>query len=176
MKTVYFDMDGVLVDLALGLSSAEGYDDPVLWFMHSQKENGDLSFQNVIEKHIDNNIFRYLPRFSSHVLMDDVIQKLKIHKIKINILSSIGNKEFKHKIAEQKLNWLNFYMPNTFEEVYFVEKSSHKVEFIKDENTFLVDDYVKLKKVFSENGVENQLILYKNMHQVWLELRNKLKI
>ena len=27
MKTVYFDMDGVLVDLALGLSSAEGYDD-----------------------------------------------------------------------------------------------------------------------------------------------------
>ena len=47
-------------------------------------------------------------------------------------------------------------MPNTFEEVYFVEKSSHKVEFIKDENTFLVDDYVKLKKVFSENGVENQ--------------------
>ena len=28
----------------------------------------------------------------------------------------------------------------------------------------------------SENGVENQLILYKNMHQVWLELRNKLKI
>ncbi len=47
---------------------------------------------------------------------------------------------------------------------------------IKDENTFLVDDYVKLKKVFSENGVENQLILYKNTHQVWLELRNKLKI
>lgn len=174
-KTIYFDMDGVLVDLAKGLATLEGYDDPVLWFMHAQDENGALSFQRVIEKYINEDVFVNLPPMPHFEEMKKLIYIMVKSGYNVKILSSCMDIEISDIIASQKKSWIMEHLNGlvNYEDIHIVRGSKKKIEFITDEDTFLIDDYTKTQKQFIENGLGDQFILYIGFYSCMAELKTK---
>ncbi len=173
--TIYIDLDGVMVDLAKGLSLLEGYDDPVLWFMHSQEAHGALSFSNVIKKHIDDDVFVNLPPMPYFEEMKKLIYIMKNKGYNVKVLSSCMDTSFSDKIKEQKIKWVSNHLNGYInrDDIHIVRGSSLKIDYIKDENTYLIDDYVKTQKQFIESGLGDQFIFYKSFYGSLSQLKNK---
>lgn len=174
--TIYFDLDGVLVDLSTGLAKLEGYDDPVLWFLHRQEEFDRYVYPKVIEMYIDQQCFATLPPMPHFEEMKKVIAYLKNKGYNIKILSSCMDTHYSDKITEQKKAWVLNHMQGlvTIDDINIVRGSELKIDFIKDdENSILIDDYTRTQKTFIENGIGDQFILYKSFYGFIQALKNK---
>lgn len=167
-RTIWFDMDGVLVDLSKGLSLADGYEDPVLWFIH--QDNGKLTFPLAIERHIDDEIFKYLPAMPSFLRMKVLMRGLINRGYTVNILSSSMDQPYSDKIAKQKREWcmLNL-LDVAINEVVIVKGSKLKVDYIK-EGDILIDDYINTWGEFKKRGIEDRFVLFTNFNKVVSQL------
>jgi len=137
IKTINFDMDGVLVDLSKNLAKLDGYDEPVLWYLHKFEDDGKYVYPKVIEKHIDNGCFADLPpmpNFDNHVLL---METFKSYGYKIKILSSCMDYDYSDKIKDQKITWVKKHLGNLVndEDIHIVLNSSSKINYITDSQT-----------------------------------------
>lgn len=174
-KTICFDLDGVMVDLSKGLAKIEGYDDPVLWYLHNEKDYGKYVFPKVIEKHIDNGCFENLPpmpNFDQQVQLIDIFNKLGYT---VKIISSCMDYDYSDKIKDQKITWVKNHLGDliNIDNIHIVRDSAKKIEYINDENTYLIDDYLKTRSQFIENGLGDQFIFYKNFYDCVEQLKSK---
>ena len=164
VKNINFDMDGVLVDLSKGLSQLDGFDDPVMWYMHKYSTDGNALYIKSIERHLESECFYKCPPMPRYEEMKNLIEDLLTKDYKINILSSCMDKPYSDIIVEQKINWLKTHYNDYFKyfnEVNIVRGSQLKINYICDQS-LLIDDYHKTHNSFIENGKGHQFILYKN--------------
>lgn len=173
INTIYFDMDGVLVDLSKGLSLREGYDDPVLWFINMSETLGVRTYPAIIEKYIDEDIFVKCPPMPHHDNMKQLIDSLKQRGYKVKVLSSCMDKPYSEKIVEQKRKWLDTIMPGFFahEDIHIVKGSQLKIDYV-DENSILIDDYQRTYNTFVEKGIEDRFVLYRSFDDCVNKLQN----
>ena len=159
-KVAWFDMDGVLADLSKGLSQADGYEDPILWFIH--QDNDKLTFPKAIERNINNGfeIFAELPPMPSFLKMKVLMRSLISKGYTINILSSSMDQSYSDKIDTQKRKWCKKHLSDiTLGEIVIVKGSKLKIGHIK-EGDILIDDYNKTQQAFIDKGIEDQFFLY----------------
>lgn len=173
--TFNFDLDGVCVDLAYTLAQLEGYEDPVLWFMHAQEEHGALSFQKAIEKYIFDGVFTNALPMPNFDQVKKLVYVMKNKGYNVKILSSCMDIEISDIIASQKREWVlnNFDGMIHYDDIQLVKGSSLKINFITDDNTYLIDDYTKTQRQFIENGLGDQFIFYKNFYDCLAQLERK---
>lgn len=174
-KTIIYDLDGTLADLSKGLAKLEGYDDPVAWYLRNEVDYGKYVYPKVIEKHIDNGCFADLPpmpNFDKHILL---METFKSYGYKIKILSSCMDYDYSDKIKDQKITWVKKHLANLVndEDIHIVRNSSSKINYITDSQTYLIDDYSKIRNQFIENGLGDQFILYKNFYDCVQQLKSK---
>lgn len=175
IKYINFDMDGVLVDLSKNLATLDGYDDPVLWYIHKFEQDGRYLYPKSIERHIDKRCFETCPPMPYYDEMKKLMKHLFSKGYKINILSSCMDQEYSNEIVKQKINWLHKYYSEEmklFNQVNIVRGSSLKLNYI-DENSILIDDYTKTHNTFIENGMGDKFILYTNFNDCIDQLNEK---
>lgn len=172
---IYFDMDGVLVDLSKHLAKLDGYDDPVLWFLHKSENDGKYTFPKCVERHIDDNCFSDCPPMPYYDEMKKLIRFLFSKGYKISILSSCMDQPYSDKIIRQKTEWLQKYYAeefHMFNSINIVRGSKLKIKYI-GEKALLIDDYLKTQKTFIENGMGDQFVSYKNFNDLIEQLIEK---
>ena len=175
IKTINFDMDGVLVDLSKNLAKLDGYDEPVLWYLHKFEDDGKYVYPKSIERHIDDECFVTCQPMPYYEEMKKLIRHLHSKGYKINILSSCMDQEYSDKIVKQKVAWLHKYYGaemHMFSQVNIVRGSKLKINYI-DENSILIDDYLKTQNSFIENGMGDQFIFYRNFNECVEQLIEK---
>ena len=172
--TLVWDMDGVLADLSNGLAKLEGYDDPVLWYIHNYEIHGDYVYPKVIEKYLDQGCFENLPPMPNHNQVKALMMQLKANGVNQRVLSSCMDYDYSDEITRQKLAWLDKMFTGMFtrSEIDIVRGSSKKIEYIQD-GYILIDDYTRTQKTFIENGMGDQFIFYKNFYNMLDILREK---
>lgn len=175
IKTINFDMDGVLVDLSKNMAKLDGYDDPVLWYIHKFDIDGYDMYPKSIERHIDSDCFVTCPPMPYYESMKNLMLSLHNRGYKINILSSCMDKPYSEKITEQKLKWLDIYYKTEmqfFNEINIVKGSTLKINYI-DDDAILIDDYLRTRTAFIEAGMGDQFIHYTNFNDMLKQLNEK---
>lgn len=142
IKTVYFDMDGVLADWVSGfekLFPEIAYSD---YNALSKKE------QDIYRLEIDGNgrFYRELRPFTKVIT---ALKHLKSLAYQVEILSSVGEM-YPECVIKQKRAWLAEHVSGDIVS-HFVNKSEHKARYARD-NTLLLDDRAKSVDPFLAAG------------------------
>lgn len=142
VKTVYFDMDGVLADWVKGFTKLF----PEL--PYSQYNAFSTKEQKVYRKVIDGegDFYRDLHPFMPVV---NALAELRTLGYQVEILSSVG-KLFPERVIKQKEAWLAEYVEGEVV-ANFVHKSEHKARYATA-NTLLLDDRSKSVEPFLKAG------------------------
>ena len=158
LKTIYFDLDGVLADFFGRIKqlkpdgiSLQDYTQEVF------EKNTKLSKE--FWNQMDYSTLGVLAP-GVKLLKWVVAQKEKEANIKIVILGSTGSKKFHARSKAQKLEWLKTNdLKKYFDELIFVPGKSHKRKYANSKS-FLIDDTKINIEQFIEDG--GSALLYKN--------------
>lgn len=142
IKTVYFDMDGVLADWVHGFEA--------LFPQLPYREYNALSKkeQDVYREEIDGkgHFYRQLRPFKEVV---KAMLELKVLGYQVEILSSVGQL-YPERVIEQKRAWLKEHVESDIV-ANFVNKSAHKARYAHA-NALLLDDRAKSVDPFLKAG------------------------
>lgn len=176
IKNIIFDMDEVLVNLSQHLAKLDGYDSQVLWYIHKFETDGYNTYPKSIERHLESSkCFENCPPMPYYESMKKLIRRLYDKGFKISILSSCMDKDYSDEITRQKNVWLRKYYADEmhmFNEINIVRGSSLKINYV-DENSILIDDYLKTQKSFIESGMGDQFILYTEFEKLLDDLTER---
>ena len=142
IRTVYFDMDGVLADWV------EGFEKLFPQIPYSKYNALSKEEQNIYRKELDGNghFYRGLHPFMPVV---KALSELKALGYQVEILSSVGTL-FPDLVIKQKKAWLAEYVEAGIV-ANFVNKSGHKARYAT-ENTLLLDDRSRSVDPFLKAG------------------------
>lgn len=176
MKSVIFDLDGVLADLIKGLAARDGYDEPTAWFINNIKDvAGDVLIFKSIENHVHSGLFRNLPTMPYHNEVKKLISALYNNGHQIKILTSCMDHEYSDIIANDKREWIKTHFADVyhcFKQIDVVKGSKLKINYV-DKHEILIDDYTKTQQQFIEHGKGDQFILYKGFDDCVKQLKQK---
>lgn len=165
IKTIYLDLDGVLVSLYEGIGIVLNIKEflPKLKFAEvvGKKEE---QFKSVFNKAIEAKCFEFAPPTPLYYFLTvpscslnnlSILEYWKTLDISVEILSSItSHPEYQETIQIQKINWLKGkqldYLP-----LHLVKGSSLKQQYIKsciDTTSLLLDDYKTTIQQYVSNG------------------------
>lgn len=147
IKTVYFDMDGVLVDLDRKMSMIVGKDIRDAAPAHDPKS--DEFVKQLIRDHLKNNIFLLSPPTHNFPKFKWLMEELS-DNLSVEILSSCMEAKSFTEIKRQKIAWLNMHGLGNFP-YNFTVSGKAKANFA-DPFSVLVDDMAENCKNFRAKG------------------------
>jgi FMN phosphatase YigB (HAD superfamily) len=152
-KTVYFDMDGVLVDFDAGVKELCG-NLSLKQFKQKVFIDKDPEYAKPFWDQFDFSGLKQLPSGIK------ILKFLKDKDVKIAILSSTGGPKHHEKTKASKSKWLrDNKLKELFDKIVFVPGAKLKKNYAAP-NTFLIDDLKSNVTEFKEAG--GRAILHKN--------------
>lgn len=171
VKTVYFDMDGVLVDLATHLEGLEGKLLSEIYNEHGKSRPHFDPVVFLIKKHISNRPFIYAKPTKDFDKALNLMKILTEMGIDVEILSSCTNQPESDDILIQKKEWLEKHLPYKF--VSHFPKGGLNKYLWANENTVLIDDLPRNINEFRKH--KGHAILHENFDKTQTELLSILK-
>jgi UDP-N-acetylenolpyruvoylglucosamine reductase len=155
MRTIYFDLDGVLVDLHPTYVKLMG--------------ESMLTQQKFEESVFDHQIFRVAPPTAEFELFMDAMMRHR-DKVQFCVLGSLGstwkNQERQNEILAQKRDWLKQY--NVHIPAYFVSDKTYKAKYASpvssliDDTQFNVDTFIQAggTGIFHKHGQPDDALAF----------------
>lgn len=171
INTVYFDMDGVLVNLYgflgetfLNLSSFE-FDNVLNGFI--SKDEREAFIYPLILRGISQEAFIKAKPTDEFIIFYQLIRRLKAIGVNVEILSSgMSNPEHYDEIIRQKEIWLKAHNLDDIK-ANFVHGSKFKKDFARPD-ALLIDDFYR--NISDWKSLNSPAILHHNIHQTKNEL------
>lgn len=165
IQTIYFDMDGVLVDLDRRLSMIIGKDIRDEAPAHDPKS--DEFVKQLIRDNLQKNVFALAPptlNFPKFKWLMEELQK----NVSVEILSSCMEAKSYPEIKRQKIQWLQMHGLGNFT-ANFTVSGKAKANFA-DAYSVLVDDMAENCKSFRAKGGYAIVYLHNNFEKMKKDL------
>lgn len=163
-RTIYFDMDGVLVDFAEGFKNIAGFScDGV----ELNETDGDIVGDWLEQEASRTKFFQNLPPMRGFEQLRGVMKELAMN-YDVRILSSCGDYD-PYEIRRQKQIWLdNNELGNI--QFYWTERTYQKA-FFGNRYSILVDDRLEAIRPFEKTGGTG--IQYKDNYNLLMDFARK---